>query len=136
MTIRYLLDTSVFSQPLRNRPVMAALLRWKSAGDAACATCATVVAEIEFGLHLENREERWAKYRALIEERLDVLETDRSVWERFSRLKARQQILGAPIADLDLVIAACALQQGLIVATLKTKDFSRIEGLAWEDWSR
>ena len=44
-------------------------------------------------------------------------------------MKARQQKLGQTVADLDLLIAACAREQGLVVATLNYRDFSRIE-----DW--
>lgn len=50
-------------------------------------------------------------------------------------MKARQQRLGEPVSDLALLIAATAKEQGLTVATLNSKDFSRIEGLAWENWS-
>ncbi len=40
------------------------------------------------------------------------------------------------IADLDLLIAATALVHRLTVATLSVRDFSAVEGLAWEDWSK
>jgi predicted nucleic acid-binding protein len=131
----YLLDTSVYSQPLRRRAVEASLLRWKEAGDRCCAVSRVTVAEVEWGLHWENRAERWRKYRDLLAGRLPVLETLEEVWQEFSRLKARQQQSGKPVADLDLLIAATALRHGLVVATLNAADFSRVDGLAWEDWS-
>jgi predicted nucleic acid-binding protein len=37
--------------------------------------------------------------------------------------------------DFDLLIAATALEHGLIVATLNVRHFSMIAGLSWEDWS-
>ena len=135
MSTRYLLDTSVFSQPLRNRPIRPCLLRWQEAGDAACGVCAVVIAEVEFGLRLEACEKRWQKYRSLLDGRLISLEMDTAVWTEFSGMKARQQRIGETVADLDLLIAACATRYGMIVATLNRKDFSRIESLAWEDWS-
>lgn len=135
MTARYLLDTSVYSQPLRKTPVLAALERWKNAGDAACRVCAVSVAEVEFGLHLENRPDRWERYQALLEGRLEHAAVDGGVWREFAKRKARQQQLGRIIADLDLLIGACAVHHGLIVATLNSKDFRKFEGLAWEDWS-
>lgn len=133
--MQYLLDTSVFSQPLRNRPVESALLRWRDAGDHNCAVSLVSVAEVEWGLHAENRRERWHKYQRLLENRLRILETDAAVWMRFARLKARQQELGQSVADLDLLIAATAMEHGLTVATVNRTDFSRIEGTVWEDWS-
>jgi tRNA(fMet)-specific endonuclease VapC len=135
MIARYLLDTSVFSQPLRKKPALACLRRWSDAGDAACRICAVTVAELEFGLHLEDRPRRWEKYRVLLEGRLEVLPTDARVWGDFAKRKARQQQLGRVVADLDLLIAACAACHGLTVATLNSKDFRKIDGLAWEDWA-
>jgi predicted nucleic acid-binding protein len=132
---RYLLDTSVFSQPLRRRPVLAALEHWRSVGDHKCAVSIVGVAEVEFGLHLEGRPERLDKYRTILAGRLEVIPTDERVWNEFARRKARQQLLGLPVHDLDLLIAACAICHGLTVATLNVGDFSNIEGCAWEDWS-
>lgn len=134
--MRYLLDTSVYSQPLRRKPIEAALLRWKDAGDSACAISSVTVAEVEFGLLLENRPRRREKFAALLDGRLRVLETDQAVWMEFARRKAQQTRAGREIADLDLLIAATALHHRLTVATLNIRDFRAIEGLAWEDWSR
>lgn len=131
----YLLDTSVYSQPLRRRPVMTALSRWREAGDERCGISVVTVAEVEFGLHLEGREERHGRYRELLVGRLEMIPTAERVWQDFARRKARQQILGLPVSDLDLLIACCAACHGLTVATLNARDFSRIEGCAWEDWS-
>jgi tRNA(fMet)-specific endonuclease VapC len=135
MKPRYLLDTSVFSQPLRRRPVPTALARWRDAGDDACRVSTVTLAEVEFGLQLEGGSQRRERFRALLEGRLGVIETDQAVWRDFARRKARQQALGLPVADLDLLIAACAACHMLVVATLNARDFSRIEGIAWEDWS-
>jgi predicted nucleic acid-binding protein len=134
--MRYLLDTSVYSQPLRKKPVEAALLRWKEAGDSACAISAVTAGEVEYGLQLENSARRREKFRFLLEGRLAVLPTDTAVWMEFARRKARQKKAGREIADLDLLIAATALVHRLTVATLNTRDFRLVEGLAWEDWSR
>lgn len=134
--MRYLLDTSVFSQPLRRKPVEAALIRWKEAGDSSCVVSAVTVAEVEYGLFLENQPRRREKFRFLLEGRLGVLETDAAVWMEFARRKARQKKAGREMADLDLLIAATALLHRLTVATLNTRDFAAVEGLAWEDWSK
>lgn len=134
--MRYLLDTSVYSQPLRRKPVESALLHWKRVGDSECAISAVTAAEVEYGLLLENRPQRREKFVILLEDRLPVLETDTAVWLEFARLKARQRRGGREIADLDLLIAATAVVQRLVVATLNARDFKAIEGLACEDWSQ
>jgi tRNA(fMet)-specific endonuclease VapC len=40
----------------------------------------------------------------------------------------------APIGPNDLLIAAIALANGLIVVTHNTSEFSRVPGLSIEDW--
>ena len=132
---RYLLDTSVFSQPLRRKPVLRALERWQKVGDDACAIAQVTVGEVEWGLHYEGSALRWKKYSELLQNRLHTHATSARVWSIFSKMKARQEKLDDPVSDLDLLIAATAREQGLIVATLNRQDFSRIEGLAWENWS-
>lgn len=132
----WLLDTSVYSQLLRRNAVVPALERWTAAGDPACAISEVTRAEVEYGLHREANPARWRRYRETLEHRLAVLDTDAEVWSGFALMKARQRKLGEPVGDFDLLIAATAVRRGLIVATLDTGDFSRIEGLTWEDWSR
>ncbi len=131
----WLLDTSVYSQFLRRRAVLAALERWQRVGDDACRISIVTRAEVEWGLHLEDRPQRWRIYRENLRTRLACLPADESVWSRFSLMKARQRQLGRMIHDLDLLIAATAIRHNLIVATLNARDFSQVEGLKWEDWS-
>ena len=135
MRAKYLLDTSVYSQPLRRRPVLAALGHWRDRGDANCLVSVVSVAEVKFGLHLEGRGDRHERYQELLAGRLEVVPTDEAVWDAFARRKARQHLLGLSVCDLDLLIATCAACHQLTVATLNARDFSRIEGCAWEDWS-
>lgn len=133
--MNYLLDTSVFSQPLRQKPVEAALLHWKKRGDKACRVSIVTVAEVEWGLHFEDREQRWQRYAHLLQNRLEYLDTNADIWRHFAQMKAQQRHLELTVADLDLLIAATARFYHLTVATLNAEDFSRIEGISWEDWS-
>ncbi|MEX2382847.1 MAG: type II toxin-antitoxin system VapC family toxin [Opitutales bacterium] len=131
----YLLDTSVFSQPLRRKPVMAALTHWRDVGDLTCKVSIVTLAEVEFGLELEQNQRRREQYQHLLLNRLERVPCDPDIWQRFARVKARQQKLGRIVADLDLLIASTALVFDWTVTTLNHQDFSKIEGLKWEDWS-
>ena len=131
----HLLDTSIYSQPLKRNPVLAALERWDAVGDALCATSRACVAEVEAGLRAENRPTRLAKYDQLLRPRIQVLPLDEAVWQSFTALKAHQYRVGYAVADLDLLIAATAVRHDLILATLNVRHFAKIESLRWEDWS-
>jgi len=132
---RYLLDTSVYSQPLRRTPASAALIRWDEAGDDTCRISVVTRAEVEWGLLKSPQDRRDQMYRTILRDRLGMLPADQEVWRRFAVMKARQFRIGQPVGDLDLLIAATADLHQLVLASLNVSDFSRIEGLRWEDWS-
>lgn len=131
----YLLDTSVYSQPLRQNPDFAALDHWRKAGDRNCRVSVVTMAEVEFGIELEQSQARRKKFQQLLQGRLEVIPCGPEIWQRFARVKARQQKLGRIVADLDLLIASTAMIHDWTLATLNHRDFSKIEGLRWEDWS-
>ena len=130
----HLLDTSVCSQPLKRRKHEGALARWDALGPRA-ATSIVCLAEIEWGLTKLASARHWVSYENDILPSIVALSTDRATWSRFATMKARQHLLGCPVDDLDLLIAANAVQHGLILATLNSRHFALVEGLRWEDWS-
>lgn len=132
---RFLLDTSVFSQPLRKQPDIAQLTRWNEVGDAACAVSIVTLAEVEWGLHKAGVDRWWSLYREHLQKRLSVLPAPPELWAEFARLKARQSAAGRPVADLDLLIAATAIHHDLTLVTNNLRHFSLVEGLSLEDWS-
>lgn len=133
--VRYLLDTSVYSQPLKRRHVLPALERWQEVGDDHCSISRATVAEVEGGLHYENSERRWQSYRDDLQGTVKILPTDDAVWTAFAKMRAAQAKIGQPVTPLDLLIAATAKVHDLTVATLNARDFSRIQGILWEDWN-
>lgn len=131
----YLLDTSVYSQPLKRHRVLPALERWQKAGDDRCSISRVTVAEVEWGLHYENSERRWQSYRNDLHGTIRILPTDDAVWTAFAKMRAAQTKIGQPVTPIDLLIAATAKVHDLTVATLNARDFSRIQGIRWEDWN-
>ncbi len=133
--MRYLLDTSVYSQALRRKTTPGVVDRWQRVGDSRCSISIVTAAEVEWGLHKLASPSARARYESLLKPRLTVHPTDAAVWNQFARIKAIQETQGRPVADLDLLIAATAEVHGLVVATCNPKHFSLIAGPALEDWS-
>ncbi len=52
----------------------------------------------------------------------------------YGRIRANLTARGTPIGANDLLIAAIALEAGLILVTHNTGEFGRIAGLALDDW--
>ncbi len=132
----YLLDTTIFCQPIRPAPNTNCQDHWQRHGDDRLAVPAIAVAELEYGLFLKNSGKLWEAYRTILKGRLTVLDFTTETASAFGEMKARQTVTGKTIDDFDLAIAAIAVSHDLIVATLNVRHFKKIEELKWEDWSK
>lgn len=131
----HLLDTSVYCQPIKPRPLAEVLNRWQTLGDSALVTSVIADAEVQFGVRLKGAPKLENAYRGLLRGRLPILPIDDAVGESFALLKEQQQRKGERRADLDLLIAATARAHRLIVATLNVKHFEGLDQVMVEDWS-
>lgn len=52
----------------------------------------------------------------------------------FGIIRSQLESKGTPIGSYDLQIAAIALAHHLTLVTHNVREFSRVEGLQWEDW--
>lgn len=132
----HLLDTSVYYQPLRRRPVAAVVERWRAAGDEALCVSVLCEAEVLQGLEAKGSDALWDRYRSLLEGRLRCLDVNLDVAGVYAKLAGTAIREGARRPVVDLMIAATARHAGLIVATLNPRHFVGMDGVAVEDWSR
>lgn len=140
MAVTHLLDTSVYSQPVRKTPVQTALDRWEAIGDTAVVSSVICEAEVLFGIRNEKRKNSGTKigerYDVLLKGKCDLMPVDTAVAEIYAEMRDDLQSRGKKIAHMDLLIAATAKANNLIVATLNVKDFEIINGITVEDWSK
>lgn len=132
--ITHLLDTSVYSQRLKRRPVKAVVQRWSTVGDTRLAISTICEAELLFGLEKKGSKRLRTEYGHYLKHKLVVLPLDRQVIEIYARVKAEMQAEGVSVAEFDLLIGATALANQLTLATLNLRDFAKIPGLDVEDW--
>jgi predicted nucleic acid-binding protein len=135
MALTHLLDTSIYCQPLKPRPLPGVERRWRSLGDDALAVSAICEAEVLYGIELKQSTRLLALYDQLLRNRLMLLPVDAAVAKSFSQIKAAARKKGFAASDFDFLIAATAKAHGLIVATLNVRHFDGLQGLAVEDWS-
>ncbi len=133
MPVTHLLDTSVYSQPIRRTPVQTAIDRWQALGDTALVTCAICEAEILFGIQNEKRKNTSTKigerYEAVLRGRFDVLPVDAAVAATYAELRCDCEANGRQVPAMDLLIASVARAHNLIIATLNSNDFHAIPGV-------
>jgi tRNA(fMet)-specific endonuclease VapC len=51
-------------------------------------------------------------------------------------VRATLEAMGRPIGAYDLLMAAQALRHQLTLVTVNVSEFSRVKGLAWQDWAK
>jgi len=132
----HLLDTSVYCQPIKPKPLPSVERRWREPGDHALAISVICEAELLCGLQLKQSATLNSLYEQLLQDRLQTLTVDAAVAKSFSQIKAAGRKKGFSASDFDFLIAATAKAHGLILATLNVRHFNGIEGLAVEDWSQ
>ena len=128
------LDTNTVSYFFRGDPQVTTRLAALSPVDLAVP--AVVIYELRFGLArlpAAAREERLKALEAFLRP-LAVLPFDGVAAAAAARLRARLEVMGAPIGPHDVLIAASALVQGATLVTRNVREFSRVEGLQVESW--
>ena len=136
MPLTHLLDTSVYSQPIRNTPLGSVQRRWVALGDRSLSTSVICEAEVLQGLEAKRSDRLWRAYRSVLKGRVPVLPVDILVAEHYARLQAAFTERGRTRPAFDLLIAATALVHELTVATCNVRHFDGMEDLSVEDWSR
>ena len=139
MSLRYLLDTTVLSEPIKSQPDVR-ILESLSEHDGVLATCSVVWHELCFGAARLTASKKRSAIEAYLEEAvrsiLPILPYDQEAATWHARERARLSKRGRPPSAADGQIAAIASVNDLIVVTKNVKDFRRFKGLVVEDWSR
>ena len=132
MPLRYLLDTSVVSDLVRN-PLGVVAGRVASVGEGTVCTSIVVVAELRFGA-VKSDSPKLADRVDLILSALEVLPLEPPADRHYGEIRQELARQGTPIGPNDLLIAAHARALDLTVVTANVREFSRVPGLGVENW--
>ena len=131
----FLFDTDTLSHVLRRNPSTALLVRLAAVPPQDQFTTAITVGEMVYGA---NRSIRRDYLLRQFEEKLwptmRILPFDRAAAETYGILRAELERSGTPLAEPDLRIASIGLSHNLTVVTGNVRHFSRVPGLAVENW--
>lgn len=95
-----------------------------------------VKAELIFGAYCSQRQNESRKVLDVFLSEFQIADFDHSAAEYYAKIKIELQKSGQLIGANDLVIAATILSRNGILITRNHAEFSRIQGLRWEDWSQ
>lgn len=129
---RYMLDTNVISQMVRN-PDGAVTQRVFEAGIDSLCTSAIVASELRYGLRKKGSN----RLSSLVEnalERIAIVPYDEDVSWKYAQARFELEKIGQPIGYTDLFIAAHALALDVTLVTDNVREFGRVRGLRVENW--
>ena len=133
--MKYLLDTDICIYLIKQRPAsVIEKLGLLATSDVGLSIIS--VYELQYGV--ENSQHQEQSQQALnhfLEPIANILPIDRPVAIHAAKLRAGLKKKGTPIGPYDVLIAAVALSHELILVTNNTREFTRVEGLAIENWA-
>lgn len=132
MSARYLLDTNIVSDLIRN-PNGRVFERIAAVGEDAVCIDLIVAGEIRFGVAKRNSA-GLTKQANRVLSAIELLPMEPSVEEHYADIRLVLERAGHPIGPNDLWIAAHARARRLILVTDNLREFSRVDGLRVENW--
>lgn len=130
----YLLDTNTVSDLARN-PAGPVARRVREIGVDKLAVSIVVVCEIRFGM-AKAISKRLAERLDILLDQIEHIPLERPVDEHYAAIRLALERAGAPIGPNDLLIAAHARSLDFVLVTDNEREFSRVPGLAIENWLR
>jgi len=131
----YLFDTDIIANIFKKQPSPGLIAKLAKTPLRAQHISTITISEIVYGAwkssqprrHLENLEK-------ILLPTVTILGFDSKAAYVCGRLRARLEQEGKPLALADLEIAAIAIAHDLVLVSGNTGHFSRIPGLALENW--
>jgi tRNA(fMet)-specific endonuclease VapC len=131
--MRYLLDTCVISDFIKNEPGTQTRLKQTPPTDIAVSII--TVMELRYGLALNPQ--RAQKIEPTIAQFLNtvtILPFTRPEADQAAEIRAFLKTQGQPIGPYDILIAATARAHQLIMVTANQGEFDRVPNLQTENW--
>ena len=132
--MKYYLDTNIIIYAL-NGKYPAIRPHFEQVPAMAIVLPSVALAEIEYGARKSRDYEKTIQLYRKFMHPFDVAPFTRHAAECYGRIRADLEAKGQIIGTNDLLIAATVMAENGVLVTHNTQEFSRISGLAVEDWT-
>ncbi|HCE46806.1 MAG TPA: VapC toxin family PIN domain ribonuclease [Lentisphaeria bacterium] len=131
--MKYMLDTNICIFIIRQRS-LPVLHRIEKTPPGQIAISAITVAELQYGVFKSSNPEKNAMALSKFISPFNVLPLTEKDTMIYGKIRSDLERRGNCIGPFDLLIAAHAISNSLVLVTNNLKEFSRVGGLAAEDW--
>jgi tRNA(fMet)-specific endonuclease VapC len=133
--MKYLIDTNICIYVMNKRPIDV-IKRFKQFNPGEIGISTITVSELQYGVakskHRKENQHRLDEFIAPLE----ILVYDEIAARTYGDIRFQLEKRGKLIGPLDILIAAHALSQNLIMVTNNDKEFMRIKNLEVENWTK
>ena len=129
--MKFLLDTNVASDLIKENEIVKRHLDRCDFADLAFSS--VTQGEILFGLARKPDAVKSRNIGLYLLERITILPWDENAATTYGQLKAEMQSNGLSLSEIDMLIAAQSLAEGLVLIT-SDKAFRNVPGLDVENW--
>lgn len=133
--MRYLRDTSACIDYLR-RSDSRVRTRMAEHSPEDIALCTVVKPELYYGAYRSIDPQRNLQLLDEFFQPFQCLPFDERSAKIYGQVRAELASQGLAIGPHDLLIASIALSNRLVLVTNNRREFERVRGLLWEDWSQ
>ena len=133
--MRYLLDTNICIYTIKHKPPEV-IQRFLSQDPSELCISSITYAELMHGVEKSMAAERNRIAITMFLSPISVLNFDTYAAEEYGKIRAYLERKGTPIGPMDILIAAHAKAEDLILVTNNTREFERVEDLEVEDWTK
>jgi tRNA(fMet)-specific endonuclease VapC len=136
--VDYLLDTNACIAIINGEPAtVRARMRKVSAGGAHVLVSSVAVFELWYGVGKSTRQEfNRKRLETFLAGPILVLPFEDADARAAGSARAILEAVGKPIGAYDVLMAGQALRHQLTLVTANVSEFSRVKGLAWQDWAK
>ena len=129
----YMLDTNICIYAIKNKPEGVLEKLRENINPGICISAITL-AELEHGVAKSMYPEKNAMALLKVLSLINVRDFDDRAAIEYGRICAYLQKQGTPIGTMDMLIAAHAISEDLILVTNNLREFQRVPGLRLENW--
>ena len=130
----YCFDTDTLSAVIRRDPPLHLIRRLAQVAPTDQATTTINLGELLYGAARRGSEQLASRVREVVATATSILPFDEDAAEVYGPLRAQLERAGRRLDEPDLRIASIALSRELTVVTGNVRHFSRVPGLAVENW--